>query len=60
MAVVQLSIVFHFQMAIVEYLDETRGPPFLVPQGDPVKRQKVRTPSLTCTPPTEVLLYLCL
>ena len=29
-------------MAIIEYLDETRGPPFLLPRDDPVKRQKVR------------------
>lgn len=29
-------------MSIIEYLDETRGPPYLLPQGDPVKKQKVR------------------
>lgn len=29
-------------MAIIEYLDETRGAPYLLPRDDPVKRQKVR------------------
>lgn len=29
-------------MAIIEYLDETRGPPYLLPRDDPVKRQRVR------------------
>lgn len=34
------------QMAIIEYLDETRGPPYLLPRDDPVKRQQVH---LTCS-----------
>lgn len=28
-------------MAIVEYLDETQGPPYLLPRDDPHKRQQV-------------------
>ena len=32
------------QLAIIEYLDETRGPPYLVPHGDPAKRAKVKWP----------------
>ena len=28
-------------MAIVEYLDETKGPPYLLPRDDPHKRQQV-------------------
>lgn len=29
-------------MSIIEYLDETRGPPYILPRDDPVKRQQVR------------------
>eukprot|EP00731_Ephydatia_muelleri_P028289 Em0019g1162a len=29
-------------LAIIEYLDETKGPPYLLPRDDPVLRQKVR------------------
>ena len=28
-------------MSIIEYLDETRGPPYILPREDPVKRQQV-------------------
>lgn len=28
-------------MSIIEYLDEVHGPPYLLPQDNPVKRQKV-------------------
>jgi maleylacetoacetate isomerase len=28
-------------MSIIEYLDETRGPPYLIPRDDPIKRQRV-------------------
>ena len=29
------------QLSIIEYLDETRGAPYLLPKDDPVKRQQV-------------------
>lgn len=29
------------QLSIIEYLDETRGAPYLLPKGNPVKRQQV-------------------
>jgi maleylacetoacetate isomerase len=32
-------------MSIIEYLDETRGPPYLIPRDDPIKRQRVRAVS---------------
>ncbi|CAI8001901.1 Maleylacetoacetate isomerase [Geodia barretti] len=32
-------------MAIVEYLDETQGPPYLLPRDDPHRRQQVRAVS---------------
>eukprot|EP00731_Ephydatia_muelleri_P028263 Em0019g1136a len=32
-------------LSIIQYLDETRGPPYLVPQGDTLKRQRVRAVS---------------
>ena len=31
------------QLSIIEYLDETRGPPYLLPRDDPFKRQQVYT-----------------
>ena len=29
------------QVSIIEYLDETRGPPYLLPRDNPAKRQQV-------------------
>jgi len=37
------------QVAIIEYLDETQGPPYLLPKGDPVKRQLVRDDTILTT-----------
>jgi len=35
-------VILYLQLSIIEYLDETRGPPYLLPRDDPIKRQKVR------------------
>ncbi|XP_064403390.1 maleylacetoacetate isomerase-like [Halichondria panicea] len=37
------GLVLTESLAIIEYLDETRGPPYFVPHGDPAKRARVRS-----------------
>lgn len=51
-----LHCLLSHQLSIIEYMDETMGPPYLVPKDDPVKRQQVsegRVSYLVC----EGLIY---
>ena len=44
-------------MAIIEYLDETRGAPHLLPKADPVKRQQVCVNKVVLTMHVQTMSY---